>query len=256
MNENTRATETLARIEHLQIDAEGKLTQIDTEEALHTWHRCYLGRVGAVTELLRGISALPPAQRPNVGHAANRLRQRLEAAGAKRERELRDLRLQRSLRSAALDVTLPGRAPPTGRLHPMTLILREMVTAFRTMGFQVMTGPEIETDDHNFTLLNMPPNHPARDMHDTFYVDAEASGLPRATNWVLRTHTSPNQVRVMWQQDPPIRVVVPGACYRLDNPDPSHDWMFYQMEGFAIVVWLNDSRAVSRNLFSFHGAQS
>jgi len=234
MNENTQATETLARIEHLQIDAEDKLTQIDTVEALRAWQRCYLGRAGAVTQLLRGISALPPAQRPTVGHVANRLRQRLETASAQKKRELGDLRLQHSLRSAALDVTLPGRAQGTGRLHPMTLILREMVQAFRTMGFQVMTGPEIETDDHNFTLLNMPPNHPARDMHDTFYVDAEASGLPRATNWVLRTHTSPNQVRVMWQQDPPIRVVVPGVCYRFDNPDPSHDWMFYQMEGFAI----------------------
>ena len=142
--------------------------------------------------------------------------------------------MRNDLRAPTLDVTLPGRAQPIGRLHPMTLILREMVQAFRAMGFQTMSGPEVETDDHNFTLLNVPPHHPARDMHDTFYVDAMASGLPPSTNWVLRTHTSPSQVRVMWQQRPPIRVVVPGACYRYENPDPSHDWMFYQMEGFSI----------------------
>jgi phenylalanyl-tRNA synthetase alpha chain len=134
----------------------------------------------------------------------------------------------------ALDVTLAGRTQPTGRLHPVTLVMREMVAAFRAMGFQVMTGHEVETDEYNFELLNVPPHHPARDMQDSFFIDPVASGLPPATNWVLRTHTSPNQVRVMQRQRPPIRVVVPGACYRYENPDPSHGWMFYQMEGFAI----------------------
>ncbi len=133
-----------------------------------------------------------------------------------------------------IDVTLPGRTPATGRLHPMTLVLREMTAAFRQMGFQVMTGPEVESDEYNFQLLNIPSHHPARDMHDTFYVDPAATGLPQAANWVLRTHTSPNQVRIMRRFQPPLRVIVPGACYRHENPDPSHDWMFYQMEGFAV----------------------
>jgi phenylalanyl-tRNA synthetase alpha chain len=142
--------------------------------------------------------------------------------------------LKTDLQTPVMDVTLPGHTPATGRLHPVTQVMREMVEAFRAMGFQVMTGREVETDEYNFELLNVPPHHPARDMQDSFYVDPLASGLPPATNWVLRTHTSPNQVRVMQRLRPPIRVVVPGACYRYENPDPSHGWMFYQMEGFAI----------------------
>jgi phenylalanyl-tRNA synthetase alpha chain len=234
MNGNTAVSEKLAEIERLQIDAEWALTEIETEEALVEWHRCYLGRHGAVTQLLRGISDLPTATRRQAGRAANRLRERLETAGSGQAEKIKRGTLQASLEAPALDVTLPGRTLPIGRLHPVTQVLREMTEAFREMGFQVMRGPEVETDEYNFTMLNMPPHHPARDMHDTFYVDPVASGLPQNTNWVLRTHTSPNQVRIMQRTKPPIRVVVPGACYRHDDPDPSHGWMFHQMEGFAI----------------------
>jgi phenylalanyl-tRNA synthetase alpha chain len=234
MNESTEASVQLATLERLQTDAELALAQIQTENGLVEWHRRFLGRQGTLTQVLRGVSALPAAMRPQVGRAANRVRQRLEVALAERASTVKHMALQASLEVSPLDVTLPGRKPISGRLHPVTLVLREMVSAFREMGFQVMLGPEVETDMYNFTLLNIPPYHPARDMHDTFHVDPGASGLPPTTKWVLRTHTSPNQVRVMQRLTPPLRVVVPGACYRHDNPDPSHGWMFYQMEGFAI----------------------
>jgi phenylalanyl-tRNA synthetase alpha chain len=224
----------LAEIERLQTDAERELARVSTRDDLSAWYQRYLGRQGAVTGLLRGVSDLPATLRPQAGRAANRLRQELETAWAEQVAAVKRRALQASLKAPPLDVTLPGRALPVGRLHPVTLVLREMTAAFRQMGFQVMTGPEVETDEYNFTLLNMPPHHPARDMHDTFYVDPVKTGLPQAANWVLRTHTSPNQVRVMRRLAPPMRVIVPGACYRYDNPDPSHDWMFYQMEGFAV----------------------
>jgi phenylalanyl-tRNA synthetase alpha chain len=234
MEGSNAASEKLAEIERLQIDAERALTQIDTEEVLVEWHRRYLGRQGTVTELLRGLSDLPAAARPQVGQATNRLRERLEKAWSGQVERVKRRALQASLEAPTLDVTLPGRTPPVGRLHPVSQVLREMIEAFRELGFQVMNGPEVETDTYNFTLLNIPPYHPARDMHATFFVDPVASGLPPKTNWVLRTHTSPNQVRIMQRMKPPMRVVVPGACYRYEDPDPSHGWMFHQMEGFAI----------------------
>ena len=249
MNENTQAlvlpqrdaaqskaegSAKLAEIERLQTRAERELSQARTEGDLTAWHRRYLGRQGAVVELLRGVSALPVAVRPRVGRAANRLRQRLETAWAEGAETAKRLALQASLRTPPLDVTLPGRRVFAGRLHPVIQVLREMTEIFREMGFQVMTGPDVESDEYNFTLLNFPPYHPARDMHDTFYVDPVATGLPQAAAWVLRTHTSPNQVRIMRRLAPPMRVIVPGVCYRHDNPDPSHGWMFHQMEGFAI----------------------
>lgn len=234
MNEYTSASVTLAEIEHLQNDAEAELARIDAEETLDEWHRRYLGRQGAVTKLLRSIRTLPSAERPGAGRAANQLRQRLETTCELRAKMVHQLVLQARLQAPPLDVTLPGRPRPVGRLHPMTQVMREMVEAFSAMGFQVMMGTEVESAEYNFTLLNIPPYHPARDMQDSFYVDPVATGVPQAKDWVLRTHTSANQVRVMRQLKPPLRVVAPGACYRSDNPDPSHDWMFYQMEGFAI----------------------
>jgi phenylalanyl-tRNA synthetase alpha chain len=234
MDEETEARLKLAEIEHLQSDAERALAEISTEEDLVEWHRRYLGRQGIVTQLLRGVSALPIAIRPRVGRAANRVRLQLEAAVTERDEVLKRATLQARLRAPELDVTLPGRAPSVGRLHPVIRVLREMVDACREMGFQVMTGSEVETDAYNFTLLNIPPYHPARDLQDTFYVDSQAIGLPEEVDWVLRTHTSSNQVRVMQRLSPPLRVIAPGACYRHDNPDPSHSWMFYQMEGFAV----------------------
>jgi phenylalanyl-tRNA synthetase alpha chain len=182
-----------------------------------------MGRTGALPGLLRRLSALPPEQRPDAGRAANALKQALERAYEARQKALT---VQARARAPRLDVTLPGKAASIGRLHPVTQTLREMRAAFAQMGFQVYTGPEIEQDHYNFTLLNMPPHHPARDMHDTFYTTRP--GL------LLRTHTSPNQVRLMQQLKPPIRLVVPGKCYRYEDANPSHEWMFQQMEGLVV----------------------
>jgi phenylalanyl-tRNA synthetase alpha chain len=149
-----------------------------------------------------------------------------------------------------LDVTLPGPARRQGRLHVLAQVLRDAMEALRAMGFQVMAAPEVETDAYNYTLLNVPPHHPARDMQDTFYIDAVASRLVEAEGWLLRTHTSASQVRIMRRFAPPMRVAVPGFCYRPDKPDPSHDWMFFQMEGFAIGrgITIGDLRGTIHNL--------
>jgi len=139
--------------------------------------------------------------------------------------------LEHSLKENAVDVTLPGRRPRYGHLHPVTQTLRQMCGILSRMGFQVHAGPEVESEEFNFTLLNMPPYHPARDMQDTFWVNHPQDGSSRST--VLRTHTSPNQVRIMRGGQPPFRVIVPGKCYRVDL-DASHNWMFHQIEGFAV----------------------
>jgi phenylalanyl-tRNA synthetase alpha chain len=216
----------LDELPDLRREAEEHLAQINNLQALSAWRHAYLGRHGAITRLLRRLGELPPEQRPTAGREANALKQALEAAHETRRVELVRAEQQRAWQDRRLDVTLSGRPTSLGRLHPVTRTLREMKAAFARLGFQVFEGPEVEEDRYNFTLLNMPPHHPARDMHDTFY--ATAPGL------LLRTHTSPNQVRLMERMRPPIRVVVPGKVYRYENPDPSHDWMFYQMEGLAV----------------------
>lgn len=211
---------------NLRREAQERLAGVKDLQELQAWRNAYLGRRGAVTRLLRRLGELPPEQRPAAGREANALKQALEAAYETRREELiRDER-ERARHAGRLDVTLPGRPVSLGRLHPITRTLREMKAAFARLGFQVYEGPEVEQDRYNFTLLNIPPYHPARDMQDTFYTTVP--GL------LLRTHTSPNQVRLMEQLRPPIRVVVPGKVYRYENPDASHDWMFYQMEGLAV----------------------
>ncbi|MBL7200599.1 MAG: phenylalanine--tRNA ligase subunit alpha [Anaerolineae bacterium] len=219
----------LQDLQELRVEAEESLAAVNNREELQAWHNAYLGRRGSVTRLLRRLGELPPAQRPAAGRQANTLKVALEAAYeiqrealARRERESAGEVRSRD----RLDVTLPGRPVAQGGLHPITQTLREMKAAFARMGFQVYEGPEVELDRYNFTLLNMPPYHPARELHDTFYTT-----LP---GLLLRTHTSPNQVRLMERLRPPIRIVVPGKVYRYENADPSHDWMFYQMEGLVV----------------------
>lgn len=216
----------LDEISNLRRKAEKHLAYINNLQELRTWHHDYLGRRGTVTSLLRRLGELPPDRRPAAGRRANALKQTLEATYEALHGELAHRERERTWRTDQFDVTLPGRPMLLGRLHPITRTLREMKAAFARLGFQVYEGPEVELDRYNFELLNMPPHHPARDMHDTFY--ATTPGL------LLRTHTSPNQVRLMEQLRPPIRVVVPGKVYRYENPDPSHDWMFYQMEGLVV----------------------
>ena len=214
------------RIDRLRDTALTELAAIADPDALDAWRVGYLGRRGALTEALRGLSALPPDQRPAAGQAANEAKRVLEAALAVREAELREHALTRALEQERLDVTLPGRRPARGGLHPTTLILREITDFFRSLGYQVVEGPEVELDHYNFEMLNIPKNHPARDMWDTLYVSP-----PEV---LLRTHTSPMQARVMESTQPPVRVVVPGRCYRYEAQDATHEWMFYQVEGLAV----------------------
>jgi phenylalanyl-tRNA synthetase alpha chain len=215
----------------LRCQAQSRLEALNNLNELQSWRRDYLGRGGAVPRLLRRLGELPQEVRPSVGREANALKQALERAYEALRRALAHREGGAGGRavsdSARLrDVTLPGRAPAPGRLHPVTRTLREMRAAFAQMGFQVYSGPEVEQDRYNFSLLNMPPHHPARDMQDTFYTTVP--GL------LLRTHTSPNQVRLMERLSPPIRLVVPGRVYRYEDANASHDWMFQQMEGLVV----------------------
>ena len=178
-----------------------------------------------MTALLRGLGSLEIEERKIVGAAANLLRADLDSLYEKREREARSS----DVPAGSLDVTLPGRKPALGGLHPSTQMIREITQAFNEMGFQTVEGPEVELEKYNFDMLNIPAGHPARDQWDTIWVDSE-----KYDDVLLRTHTSPMQARVMENNDPPIRVVVPGKCYRYESTDSTHEWHFNQVEGLAV----------------------
>ena len=186
----------------------------------------YLGKAGELTLLLKALGRIPAAERPGAGARINEAKAALEAALGARREALAQSRLADELATQALDVSLPGRGVDTGGLHPLTRTLERIETLFRSIGFEVVDGPEIEDDFHNFTALNTPENHPARSMHDTFYVEG---------GHVLRTHTSPIQVRYMETHAPPIKIIAPGRVYRVDS-DATHSPMFHQVEG----LWIGD----------------
>ncbi len=218
------------RLADLRTRALATVAAAASTDALEQARVEYLGRRGALNEVLRGIGDLPADQRPAAGQAANAVKEAIEAALDGRGVELKAAELCAALVAERLDVTLPGRQPPLGGLHPTTLVVERILEIFRDLGFRIAEGPEVETEYYNFEALNIPADHPARDMWDTFYV--------RPPDLVLRTHTSPNQVRVMERTAPPVRVVVPGRCYRYEAQDASHEWMFYQVEGLAVDVGL------------------
>jgi phenylalanyl-tRNA synthetase alpha chain len=193
--------------------------------ALENGKARYLGKAGALTELLKSLGKLAPADRPAAGARINETKVRLETALAARRAALADARLAAQLAAEAYDVSLPGRGRGCGGLHPITRTLERIETLFRSLGFEVADGPEIEDDFHNFTALNTPENHPARSMHDTFYVEG---------GQVLRTHTSPIQVRHMETHAPPFKIISPGRVYRVDS-DATHSPMFHQVEGLWIA---------------------
>ncbi|MDF1817331.1 MAG: phenylalanine--tRNA ligase subunit alpha [Immundisolibacteraceae bacterium] len=184
----------------------------------------YLGKKGELTSLLKTLGSLSAAERPVFGDAVNRAKQQVETALNQRRAQLQQQQLDAQLASETLDPTLPGRGDSAGGLHPISRTLRRIETLFRQLGFEVHEGPELEDDYHNFEALNIPADHPARAMHDTFYC---ADGL------LLRTHTSPVQIRAMEQQGPPIRLIAPGRVYRRDS-DLTHTPMFHQVEGLMI----------------------
>jgi phenylalanyl-tRNA synthetase alpha chain len=234
------------RIQALRQEAEGAIATADTAAALEELRVRYLGRKAELPQMLRGVAELEPEQRGAVGKAANQARQALEALIQTRAAELAGEELQASLESDRVDVTLPGAPPqPLGRLHVLSATRRELEDIFLGLGFTVMEGPEIETVHYNFDALNHSPTHPARARTDTFYVaradllePAESrSGQPpsplAAEELVLRTHTSPMQVRAMEAHPPPLYVVIPGRVYRPDS-DATHTPQFHQIEGLAV----------------------
>jgi phenylalanyl-tRNA synthetase alpha chain len=209
------------RIEDIQAEALDALGQAGDPEAVKALSVKYLGRKGIVTLFLRNIPSLPTEERPAAGKKANEVKQHLESAF---ESAAERLAAETEGKAEAIDVTLPGRPAPSGSLHPLTRINRRICDIFNRMGFAIAEGPEVENDYYNFEALNIPRNHPARDMQDTFYV---------SENIVLRTHTSPIQVRIMEKQAPPVRVVAPGKVYRCDS-DLTHTPMFHQIEGLLV----------------------
>ena len=211
-------------IDDLKGEALAAVGAAATERDLEDLRIAFLGRKGSLTRQLKSLGRLPAAERPAAGAGINAAKQAVVAALEARGRELAQERLARSLAEEAVDVTLPGRRQSPGSLHPVTQTLRRIEAIFTGAGYDVVTGPEIEDDYHNFEALNLPAHHPARAMWDTFYLD---DGL------LLRTHTSPVQVRVMERQAPPIRIICPGRVYRRDS-DLTHTPMFHQVEGLVV----------------------
>ena len=212
------------RIEDIKSEALSSVASADTTSVLEGVRVRYLGRSAELTRIKKSIGTLSPEERKVVGRSANIASREIEGALGARTDELASAEREDRLREEAVDVTLPGVPYPRGHLHPTLRVIDEVVDFFVGMGYRVAEGPEVETDYYNFTALNIPPGHPARSEHDTFFLD---EGL------VLRTHTSPVQIRTMLSQDPPVYVVCPGRTYRRDS-DPTHTPMFNQIEGLAV----------------------
>jgi phenylalanyl-tRNA synthetase alpha chain len=214
----------LAELENEGLSA---LKRAGDEAALQAWKVKFLGRSAELSRLLDGLRDLPKGERPEVGKRLNEVKRALETAYEQRMQTARAAALDRSLREGRLDVTLPGSTLPLGRLHPSTQTLRQIIRIWAEMGFQVYRSPDVDTDENNFELLNMPAHHPARDMYDTFYTTTPGV--------LLRTHTSPGQIHVMRERAPePIRVILPGMCYRYEQITARSEVQFYQVEGLAV----------------------
>ena len=223
----------MADLDLIVSEAVAAFAVIPDAPALEQAKARYLGKTGVLTELLKGLGKLPPEQRRDSGAQINAAKQRIESALEARREALAAGALNARLAQEALDVSLPGRGRGRGSVHPVMLSWQRVEAIFHSIGFDVADGPEIETDWFNFTALNNPANHPARSMQDTFYVDAKDSeGLPL----LLRTHTSPMQVRYARQHQPPIKVIAPGRTYRVDS-DATHSPMFHQCEG----LWVGEN---------------
>jgi phenylalanyl-tRNA synthetase alpha chain len=217
----------LDKLEQIEKQTLEQLDSITDGDALKQLENATIGKKGEVTTILRSVGQLPSEERPAVGKRANEVQRALEAAFAEREELIRTHELAQSLEEGAIDVTLPGRRTPIGRLHPTTQTLREIYAIWAEMGFQVYRSRDVEDDDMNFTLLNMPPHHPARDMWDTFYTTEEGV--------ILRTHTSPGQIHAMREYAPePIRVILPGMCYRYEQISARSEVQFNQVEGLVV----------------------
>lgn len=220
------------QINELEAQAYAELADVESAAHLEEWRIRYLGKKSRLTEILRGLATLSIEERKTVGAVSNALKLGLGAALVEREASLRDGELALAASKDALDISLPGRPFARGHLHPVAQAMNEISSIFTDMGFEVMEGPGVEWDYYNFDMLNMPKEHPARAATDTFWIDAP----PNDKGWkmLLRTHTSPMQVRTMEQRRPPIRIVVPGLVHRYEATDATHLSMFSQIEGLAV----------------------
>lgn len=228
----------LERIARIEQEALMALHAVEDETALEKWRVTYLGRNSALMQVFNEFGRLPKEERPRVGQAANQAKQTIEAAFAERAEYIKEKELARSLKEDVLDVTLPGREFRRGRLHPSTQTMRRILAILAEMGFQIFTSREVETDEFNFQLLNFPPHHPARDMQDTLYIEAEGRG---ENPLLLKTHTSPGQIRSMRyfaamnpDNPPPIRIALPGMCFRAEQITARSEVQFNQIEGLAV----------------------
>ena len=212
------------RVGEILMGARGEAARAKSSADLKQIRVKYLGRQGILTQFLRSLASIPAAERPEVGRLANQAKAEIETLLGQRLAEVRAAERRRELESERVDLTLPGRRPPMGTLHPLTLVQDEIIEIFQGLGFAVAEGPEVESDFYNFEALNIPRDHPARDMQDTFYLSEDV---------LLRTHTSPVQIRTMKVQPPPVRIICPGKVYRRDA-DITHSPMFHQVEGLAV----------------------
>jgi phenylalanyl-tRNA synthetase alpha chain len=217
-----------ADIARIRDEAVAGLANLADSATVEEWERSWLGPKGQVTLLLRGLGGLPKEERPKAGRAAQALRTELESAFAPVQETLKSAALSQQLAGESIDITLPGRVPEAGLAHPVSQMIDELIEIFAHLGFQAVFGPEVETGHYNFDLLNIPSDHPARDVWDTIIVEAPNEEI------VLRTHTSPMQARTMERLRPPVRVIVPGRAFRFEAQDASHEWQFTQLEGLAV----------------------
>jgi phenylalanyl-tRNA synthetase alpha chain len=220
----------LQRLKDLRTQALEELSKVSNPRELELWRVRYLGKKSDLTQILRSLATLALEERREVGAQANEIRRALESGLEEKRRLLQESILTSHREARELDVTLPGRPLPMGRLHPTTHTLKEICDVFQNMGFLVIEGPDVEWDYYNFEALNIPQHHPARDMFATFWIDVDRGEEAR----LLRTHTSPMQIRLMEKERPPIRVIVPGRVYRYEATDATHESMFYQVEGLAV----------------------
>ncbi|MCK5181089.1 MAG: phenylalanine--tRNA ligase subunit alpha [Dehalococcoidia bacterium] len=218
------------QLKDLHTQALEELNKVENPRELELWRIRHLGKKGSLTKVLRSLAALPLEERRKKGAQANEIKKSLESSLEEKENALQEPLFASPMHPQRLDVTLPGRPIPAGRLHPTTQILNEICDIFRNMGFQVVEGPDVEWDYYNFEALNIPQHHPARDMVATMWIDTGMGGKTR----LLRTHTSPMQIRLMEKERPPIRTIVPGRIYRYEATDSTHESLFYQVEGLAV----------------------
>jgi phenylalanyl-tRNA synthetase alpha chain len=228
----------LEQLKRIEYDALSNLENVDDQEALERWRVANLGRSSPLMGVFDQLRQLPKEERPGIGRSANQVKQVLESRLSEKAESLRQSELRHALESERLDVTLPGRPFSPGRLHPITLTLRRIYQIFAEMGFQVYLSRDVETDEYNFQLLNFPPHHPAREMQDSFYIEGEHE---EDNPVLLRTHTSPGQIHAMReysginpQDPPPVRIILPGMCYRHEQITARAESQFTQVEGLAV----------------------